>query len=489
MIQTAVRVSLCLIVSACAVFAEIKPGRYNLTEVRDAATLETRVVEDWQPWGADAKLRRKLVEITVCEWWPGQKVRLPVTFLVPTTGGPCRNIVIGNTGVQLKPAAATGSMLRLLKDHGVGIVLIGMTSVDVMEPVGRLDVGMKEHFLKSKDARFTPAWIWGMSDMRALTAALTEKDAFQPGKVLVTGGSKRGVGAAAAGIADARFTAILPVVAPIIDSPGGPYVEGMMPAEITRANEKLFADLLVDKVPYAPKSAHKPLTIRQKARSDERLTVREARDAGWTDAEIKAACTVAWEVCRTTSYLPELRKRGLEIFYNQGSNDNVSPGLRELGRRFPDFPIYVVPGGHHGAAKETGMTKQVGSLPEVEENLFAFAQHHFFNARTMAATPKVTKRWDAAAHRLQVTVQFPDGTEPQKNELWWAVNRHPDYMIAMEYDAWESAPLTRTGPATFSGATTLSARPKTLDFVTVHQHTANGSTLTVSSPLLYLEVK
>ncbi len=488
MLKIAFRVSLCLIVAGLTVIAEVKPGRYNLAEVRDPATLETRVIEDWQPWGTDAKARRKLVEITVCEWWAGQKVRLPVTFLAPAAG-PTRNIVLGNAGVQLKAAAPTGAMLRLLRDHGVGVVLIGMTSIDLMEPAGKLDVGMKANFLKTKDARFTPAWIWGMSDIRALTAALTEKEVFQPGKVLATGGSKRGVGAAAAGIADNRFTAILPVVAPIIDSPGGPYVEGMMPAEITRANEQFLADLLADKVPNAPASARAPLLIRQKARADERITVREARDAGWSEAEMKVACTAAWEVCRTTSYLPALQKRGLEIFYNQGSNDAVSPGLRELGRRFPDFPIYVVPGGHHGAAKEAGMKKQVGSLPEVDENLYAFAQHHFFNARLMPTPPKVTSRWDAAARKLQVTVKFPDGAEPQQNELWWSANRHPDYTLAMEYDAWESVPMHRTGPATFSGETTLSTKPKTLDVLTVHQHVAGGSTLTLSSPLLFLEMR
>ena len=463
MLQIAFRVSLCLTVVVLTSFAGVKPGRYNLAEIRDAATLETRVVEDWQPWGTDAKARRKLVEVTVCEWWPGQKVRLPVTFLAPASG-PCRNIIIGNTGVQLKPAAPTGAMLRLLRDDGVGIVLIGMTSIDLMEPAGKLDVGMKEQFLKTKDARYTPAWIWGMSDMRALTAALAERNVFQPGKVLATGGSKRGVGAAAAGIADDRFTAILPVVAPIIDSPGGPYVEGMMPAEITRANEQFLADLLADKAPNAPASARAPLISRQKARADERITVGEARAAGWSEAEMKVACTAAWEVCRTTSYLPTLRKRGLEIFYNQGSNDNVSPGLRELGRRFPDFPIYVVPGGHHGAAKETGMKKQVGSLPEVDENLYAFSVHHFFGARPMVAPPKVTTRWDAATRRLQVTVSFPDGAEPQQNDLWWAVNRHPDYTLAMEYDAWESVPMRRIDAARFSGEATFTTKPRTLDF-------------------------
>jgi hypothetical protein len=435
--------------------AEVVAGHYDMKEVRDASTLETRVVEDWHPWAKDASVRQKLVEITVCEWWPGQKVRLPVTLLAPAAGGPCRNLVVGNAGAELKAAAPAGAMLRLLKGHGVGLALIGMTTIDAMEPLGKLDVGMKEHFLKSKDARFTPAWIWGLSDMRALTAAMAEKDVFQPVKVVATGGSKRGVATAAAGIADDRFTAIMPVVAPIIDPPGGPYVEGTGSAEIARENAQFLADLAAGKITNAPATAVEPLVSRDKIRAAERITVEEARHAGWTEKEMKDASTLAWEVCRITNYLPALRQRGLEIFYNEGSNDNVGPGLRELGRRFADLPIYVVPGGQHGGAKTAGFLKQVGSLPEVDENLFAFAQHHFFNARPLVATPKVTQRWDNAAHRLQVTVTFPDQAEPQKNDIWWSVNRHADYTFAMEYDAWESAPLRQTGPV----RQTQNARP------------------------------
>ncbi|HEY3899415.1 MAG TPA: PhoPQ-activated protein PqaA family protein [Chthoniobacter sp.] len=468
--------------------AEVTAGHYDMKEARDPSTLETRVIEDWHPWGKDTGIRQKLIEITVCEWWPGQKVRLPVTLLAPASGEPCHNLIIGNSGNQLKAVSPAGAMLRLLKENGVGLALIGMTTIDAMEPAGKLDVGMKEHFLKTKDARFTPAWIWGMSDIRALTAAAAEKDVFQPTKIIATGGSKRGVATAAAGIADDRFTAILPVVAPIIDPPGGPYVEGTRPAEITKANEQFLADMAAGKIPGITAAGVDPLANREKVRAAERITVDEARAAGWSAEEIKAASTLAWEVCRTTNYLPMLQKRGLEIFYNEGSNDNVSPGLREVGRQFPALPVYVVPGGQHGGAKAAGFVKQVGSLPEVDENLHAFALHHFFHSRPMVAPPKVTQHWDAAAHHLQVSVTFPDQAEPQKNDLWWSVNRHPDYTLAMEFDPWECAPMHQTGPGTFAGEAVLPETPRTLDFITVHQHTANDSTLTLSSPLLRADI-
>ena len=477
------------VLSVSVAHAEITAGRYDMASVRDPSTLETKVIEDWHPSAKDPSIRQKLVEITVCEWWPGQKVRLPVTFSAPASGGPCKEVIVGNQALVTKTALPTGSMLRMLKDHGVGIVLIGMVPIDNMEPVGRLDVGMKQQLLKTKDMRYAPAWIWGLSDMRALTAAIAEKDVFQPTKVIATGGSKRGVGAAAAGIADERFTGIMPVVAPIIDSPGGPYVEGMMPQELVQADKDFIDALPLGKTPNVPATAGPSLVYRQKLRSDERITFKQAYEAGWSAEERTQACTAAWEVCRTTNYLPALKKRGLEIFYNEGTNDNVGPGLLGLGTRFPDFPIYVIPGGQHGGAKEAGFLKQVGALPDVEENLYAFAQHHFFGTRPLVATPKVTVKWDKAALRLQVSAEFPDGAEPQNNDLWYSVDRHPDYTLQMEYDAWQSVPMRQKGKALYEGEVTLPVPPKTVDLVTVHAHASAGSTLTLSGPLKQVDCR
>jgi hypothetical protein len=107
----------------------------------------------------------------------------------------------------------------------------------------------------------------------------------------------------------------------------------------------------------------------------------------------------------------------------------------------------------------------------------------------MPATPMVSQHRAETARRLQVIVTFPDKSEPQNNDVWWSVNRHADYTFAMEYDAWESAPLRQTGPATFACEVPLPAKADTLDLVTVHQHTANGSTLTFSSPLLRANIR
>jgi hypothetical protein len=162
--------------------------------------------------------------------------------------------------------------------------------------------------------------------------------------------------------------------------------------------------------------------------------------------------------------------------------------MMELGLRFPEMHFYLMPGGQHGGSKETGLAKAVASQPDVDENLYAFAQHHFFGDRPMVAPPKVTQRWDSGAKCLHVTVTFPDKSEPQENDLWWSAKRHPDYTFAMEYDAWKSVPMHRTGPATYEGDAVVEDVTDTAQFVTVHRHTANGSTLTISSPLTPLTI-
>jgi hypothetical protein len=231
------------------------------------------------------------------------------------------------------------------------------------------------------------------------------------------------------------------------------------------------------------------MLVRQKARSDERLTLESVKSAGWSDTEIKAASSLAWEVCRTTNYLDVLKKRGVDILYCQGSNDNVSPGLLKLGenKEFASLPVYIMPGGQHGGAKEAGFTKPAASQLDVDENLYAFAMRHFFGVHKKFPRPSPSVEWDKESHRFKVSVLLTDGTEPQSNEVFWSVNRHPDYSLQMEFDEWKSAPLQMLPASTANhqrickGEIPFEGDWKTVDFITVHKHTEDGTTFTISS--------
>lgn len=464
-------------------FADVTPAAFDMAAVFDTATLETKVIQDWQPMAKVKGVRQKLIEITVCEWWPGQKVRIPVTFCAPEAGETCTNVIVGNMGLALKPAQPTGAILKLLTEKRVGVVLVGMSTIDAMEPKGVLHLGMKDHLLREKNARYTPAWIWGMSDMRALTAAMAEPLVFEPRKVLATGGSKRGVGASICGIHDRRFTAFLPFVAPILANPGGAYVRGSALLEEAAMNAAFLEQLLPGPNPLnLPDTSRQALVDRENGRAAQSITKEEAVGAGWTDDEIAQMNDAAWEACLVAKHSESLQKRGSEFFYHVGTNDNVSPGLLKLGEMLPNFPLYILPGGQHGGPQTSGFTLQTPSQPEAEANLLAFARHHFFNDRSLPAPANLEVVAGADGRRLKTTVSFTRGVKPQQNSISWCFDRHQAYTFFAEYDRWYSMPLIEASDGTFTAEIDVPATAKAVDLVSTHKHEENGLPFHFSSP-------
>ncbi len=458
--------------------AEDKP-LFDIEEIRDTGTLEVEVLQDWQPAPKDEAVRQKLIEITVCEWWPGRKVRLPVTLNAPVDRGPCRNVIVANQGLGKKATLPRGGELELLKEYGVGVVLIGMSTIDAMEPVGELHLGMQKQLLETKDPRYTVSWIWGMSQMRALTAAMTEPRVFRPEKVLATGGSKRGVASAAAGIHDDRFTAILPVVAPPMGNPGTDHFLMGAESEILQSIDAKF---------YGTHDSGVEQALRERAerRANQRVSLERAREAGWTDADVDGITDRVWDASRVVDQLDDLEERGLEIFYNVGTNDSVSPGLIELGEEFPDFPICIIPGGQHGGPATAGFTRQVPKLPEIQENFTSFARHHFFGHRGMPPAPAIESR--RAGSGVEVVVNFPEGFEPERNELWWSFDRSPAYTLPFEYDHWDAANLEKGADGRLVATIPLRENVEKVDFLSLHTHTENGLPITFSSPYRRVEL-
>jgi hypothetical protein len=299
---------------------------------------------------------------------------------------------------------------------------------------------------------------------------------FRPKKVLATGGSKRGVAAAICGIHDDRFTAILPVVAPIMGNPGGAYVSGSALLEEAALNRAFLEHL----PPQLPSTARQALEERDLRRLDQSITREQALAANWSEADMLRMNDEAWNACRITPQLDRLRRRGLEFFYHVGSNDNVSPALRQVGEQFPDFPLYILPGGQHGGPKGSGFTLQTPAQPEADENVLAFARQHFFNHRSLPAAPAILLRLDG--NRLTTIVTFASGTTPQRNTLSWCLDRHPPYTFAAEYDHWETTPLIAEGESRFTAEFEVPAAARTIDVISTHAHEENGLSFHFSSP-------
>ncbi|MDF1824786.1 MAG: PhoPQ-activated protein PqaA family protein [Verrucomicrobiales bacterium] len=448
---------------------------FDLEAIRDPESLDIEVLSDWTVSAKEPGVKQKLLEITVCEWWPGQKVRLPVTLNAPADGGLVRNLVVANQGLGERPTLPAKGQLTLLKDHGVGVVLIGMGTIDMMKPIGELHLGMKKKLLETQHPRYSVAWIWGMSQMRALTAAMTEPEIFQPEKVLTTGGSKRGVASTVAGIIDHRFTAIMPVVAPIAGNPGAPvFVEGTEPESILAANDAFLK---------AADPVHaKAFRDRSERRGNHRVTLAEAAEAGWSEEDMKRMTDLVWDASRITNFLPEVEERGLAFFWNVGTNDSVSPNLKQAGKEHPDFPLYIVPGGQHGGPATAGFTKRVPAQPEVEENFLSFALSHFEKARSIPDTPEVSL--ENAGDTVTVTATFPSGTEPITNEVYYSIDRSGPYTLDFEFDVWKTVPMKKIKAGKYEAKFSLpeGTSPRRIDVVTRHRHLENGLALTFSGP-------
>ena len=417
---------------------------FDLNSIRDASTLETEILSDWQLAQQDASIRQKLIEITVCEWWSGQKVRIPVTLNIPASGPPCRNVLLMNMGLNPKMATPNAVARSLLKEHGVGIVLVGMGTIEAMKPVGKLHLGIHQQLLNTKNILYSAGWIWGVSQMRGLTAAMAESDYFRLAKVSATGGSKRGIGSTIAGIHDDRFTAILPVVAPPIGNPGGVFVQGTEPKWLVEADKRFYADLDAGKLGL-DQTVKEALLDRSERWANTRISVEQARKAGWSRKEITEVENKVRDYARIVNYLPVVKAHGLDFFFNVGTNDGVTPGLLELGEHFPSFPIYIVLGGQLGGPGTAGFARRVPSLDAVSKNLISFARYHFFQDRSFVDPPKVEMGWNDKQRTLTVTARFPEKVDPQENNLWWAIDKSEPGTLASQYDVWGRCLCTRLG--------------------------------------------
>jgi hypothetical protein len=354
-----------------AVWAGDSADLFDLSSIRNVSNLEIKVLEDWQPHPTMPDIQQKLVEITVVEWWRGQKVRLPVTLNVPSDPSklPVKHVLVANMGLTPRVSTPKGASLQLLRENGVGVV--GMGTIDAMEPKGQLHLAMKEQLLKTKNPRYSSAWIWGMSQMRGLTAAESEPNFFKPEKVISTGGSKRGIATNAAGIHDGRFTGIVPIVATPHGNPGTPSgIIGAEPAWI-EGQDRRFLETVEPGV-------RRSLGLRKLRREATRLTLAEVSAQGWSEEDIVSPNDRIWSVSRITDHLDAVDRRGLEYFFNAGTNDSVTPALVKLGKMYPKFPIYIVPGGQHGGPGDAGYTRRVTIQPEVSEFFHSFCMHHFF---------------------------------------------------------------------------------------------------------------
>jgi hypothetical protein len=213
-----------------------------------------------------------------------------------------------------------------------------------------------------------------------------------------------------------------------------------------------------------------------------RFWLREADylKAGWSKQEIVEGQRRAGQMNLALDNIPRWDRRGLDYFFQLGTNDNVTPHVAKLYDKYPRFSGYVVPGGQHGT-DGIGNQKRTVVLPEVKANSLAVFSNHFFGDRPRMHTPALVCQRQGG--RIQVEVTFDEGPPARTGTLHWSADRPPEGSLPYEHSPWESAPMKQVDARTWKYEIVLPAGTKTIDVLSVHSDNVNNMPMHVSSPL------
>jgi len=475
--------ALCALALASAAGQTAASEPFDLASIRDPSTLEIKTLFDWRDVEADPPYREKLIEITVCQWWPGQKVRIPVGLIAPAVDAPCRFVMLGETGLNAT-SIRTNPFVNAMLERDVGHVQVGIGPIEVMEPRDLLNQQMNERLLESKDERYTPAWIWGMSYMRALTAAMTEPVFSEPQKIGVTGGSKRGVASACCGIHDDRFTAIMPVVAPVMRASSilvaSDAAQSELQDRIRRSDERFLAKLESGTTDLGTE-VEQNLKVFIALKDRTRLDRDEYLEAGWTEAEIAEVGERIGNIFLISNHLPRVQKRGLAYMYQVGTTDNVTPDALAVGQRYPEFPRFVFPAGQHGG-QGLGFTRRTPQSPEAAANRLAFFSNHFCGDRPMGQPGTI--QWRRDGRRIIVEVRFEKGPAPESGELYWTFDDDPPGSYAYNYAKWDSSTMRQVSSRVWVGEFDAPDSIERVRVVSLHRDDHETMPIYMSGPLV-----
>lgn len=435
---------------------EIVVDSFDIEEIRDASTLDIEVIEDWHLDSFSGLTYQKLVEITVTEWWPGEVFRVPVRMVAPANGA--TGFVITGGTISVDGDQVSGELEQALLGNGVGVVYTQVQSLN--EYRSGLEAEMFGHFLEAGDMRYTPAWIWGMIEMRAITAVLEETEHFSQGKIGAFGYSKNGFAPAVALIQDDRVSAILAENAPAYVSPLRVF-ELEAVAAIKSANEWFFGALEWGEIDPGEHSSNWYSSNVYGTTGADLDDL--ARQAGWSDEEILWAAKEMWDEVIVSENWDQIIARNAKVLYIAGTHDWVLYDILWGAQNHPEVPILYEPNGGHSQIPHS-------QAPVIDQTREAFFMNHFFGELPLLEPPMSS--WEIIGDELHVTVRFENGPQPETGRIFWIHDRYPGGSAPY---LWKMIPEEQTLEMTFDPveltwtvAIPLDPEASTIEFFTNH---------------------
>ena len=392
-----------LMLSLIPISSNATEAIFNMDEILNEKTLKPEIIKDWHSVKGRIQTRQKQITICVGSLWEGAELRIPVRFVVPANSKAKGFWLTGGHQLKhLENSVRPNPIEQELLSRGIGLVY---TIVQVPKSYGDEKLGnqMNAQFLKTLNTRYSiQYWGWPAILMRSITAAYSEKEHFEPGKIAISGGSKNGASPSVAVIHDKRITAVFATVSPIWESP--------LRMCDTEAWEKW-----------------KQVPVRNQKHSDHRflggtygpIYNRDAMNAGhnWKDLQ-NLAKEVAPQVFISQN-LGQLKERGVDLLFHPGTHDFVAFDLQWGSSRYPQIPIYLKANTGHGFKK--GHPK----AEKRQQNLPAFLYAHFLDeVEKPLKSPKIECKKEG--NKLLVSVIFAPDQKAETGQLFWMFDRGPD---------------------------------------------------------------
>ncbi len=368
---------------------------FDMHELLDASTLDVEVLAEWHVVKGPVPTRQKLVTIRVGQLWPGQDYRIQVRMIVPAERrAKGFHLTGGHQLKQLQRDVRLRGVQNDLIDGRVGLV---QTIVQEPRQFGKAELAyaMRKRFIETLDPHYSiQYWAWPATLMRATTAAYSEEDHFEKGKVAMSGGSKNGASPSVAIIADKRLTALHATVSPIWESPLR-LCDRTAWDELNRFNQR-----------YAQNSKHPFLggTFGPIYNAD-------ALNAGHNWADIQHLALRLADDIFISKNLDVLKARNVDLYFHPGTHDFVAYDIAWGGRHYPQIPIYLKANSGHGKAKGHPASEKD------EQNKAAFLLQHFFpGVEPMLGPPTVDHK--VKDNKLLVAVKFkPSSRSVSENPI------------------------------------------------------------------------
>jgi len=451
-----------------SLFSSGQQALFNMDQIRDEATLETEVLQDWHLVKGKIVTRQKLVSIKVGELWPGQDYRVPVRMIVPAESKACGfHLTGGHRMEEIKKDIILKEFEQDLIKENVGLVYTLVQAAAMLEQKALGDE-MNRRFIETLDPHFSlPYWGWPATLMRAVTTAYAETKHFEKGKVAVSGASKNGASPSVALISDQRITALHSTVAPIWPSP-----------------LRLCDRAAWDELEKDYKGSHVFL-----GGTFGRIYNQAALDAGHSWEDLRELAHGMADHIFISRNLEQLKARGVDLLFHPGTHDFVVFDLPWGGAHYPRIPLYLEANTGHGYKK--GLP--VGEHPQ--QNLPAFLTDHFFKEMApLLEAPALAYEYKNST--LQVSIKFKPESGENSGRIFWMFDRASEgsekYLTELfPENQWKE--MKHGNGGTWTTEIALPPNASTIDFFSTHgktiQHKTRSYQTYLSCPYTRVKLK